>query len=212
MRVIRRSDGTDFVTGLRSVRFLLLAGVLALSIAALGVPTASALGLGADVGVTITVSNATPNVGDTITYTITVSNAGPSLATGVSVQDKLPAGLTFVSATPSQGTYHLLDRRLGRRDDAFGRVADARDQGQGRLAGGADGRGESVFGRVGSEHREQLREHQGDPAAGRSDGRADRRSQRPESGGPGDVHRHRPRQRPEPGDERERHGPCCPRG
>src|SRR5262249_7505674 len=32
-------------------------------------------------------------------------NAGPDAATGVQLTDLLPAGLTFVSATPSQGTY-----------------------------------------------------------------------------------------------------------
>ena len=32
--------------------------------------------------------------------------AGPSTATDVQVTDLLPAGLTFVSATPSQGTYN----------------------------------------------------------------------------------------------------------
>lgn len=36
--------------------------------------------------------------GGTIVYTITVANAGPSTATGVVVQDPLPAGETFVSA------------------------------------------------------------------------------------------------------------------
>jgi Domain of unknown function DUF11 len=34
-----------------------------------------------------------------------VANNGPATATGVTGTDLLPAGLTFVSATPSQGTY-----------------------------------------------------------------------------------------------------------
>src|SRR5262249_41456900 len=46
-----------------------------------------------------------PNVGDTVTFTVALSNAGPDAATDVNVQDLLPSGLTFVSATPSQGTY-----------------------------------------------------------------------------------------------------------
>jgi uncharacterized repeat protein (TIGR01451 family) len=37
-------------------------------------------------------------------YDIAVANAGPSLAAGVTVSDTLPAGATFVSATPSQGS------------------------------------------------------------------------------------------------------------
>ncbi len=59
----------------------------------------------ADLSVTKTVSDATPNVGDQITFTVTLSNQGPDDATGVQMTDLLPAGLTFVSATPGQGTY-----------------------------------------------------------------------------------------------------------
>ena len=39
-----------------------------------------------------------------VTYNIAVSNAGPNPALAVIVTDVLPAGTTFVSATPSQGT------------------------------------------------------------------------------------------------------------
>jgi uncharacterized repeat protein (TIGR01451 family) len=39
-----------------------------------------------------------------LTYTLNVSNAGPDPATNVVLTDVLPAGMTFVSATPSQGT------------------------------------------------------------------------------------------------------------
>ena len=59
----------------------------------------------ADLSLAKTVSNATPNVGDTITFTVTLTDLGPATATGAQVTDLLPAGLTFVSATPSQGTY-----------------------------------------------------------------------------------------------------------
>src|SRR5262245_23328574 len=59
-----------------------------------------------DLALTKTVSNATPNVGDAITFTITLTNNGPTAtAAGVTVTDLLPAGLTFISATPSQGSY-----------------------------------------------------------------------------------------------------------
>ena len=43
-------------------------------------------------------------VGSPLTYTLTATNNGPSPATGVTVTDTLPANVTFVSATPSQGT------------------------------------------------------------------------------------------------------------
>jgi uncharacterized repeat protein (TIGR01451 family)/CSLREA domain-containing protein len=43
-------------------------------------------------------------VGNNLTYTMAVENNGPSNATGVTMTDTLPAGVTFVSATPSQGT------------------------------------------------------------------------------------------------------------
>ncbi|MBD1936322.1 DUF11 domain-containing protein [Microcoleus sp. FACHB-68] len=59
----------------------------------------------ADLSLAKTVDNANPSVGQTIAYTVTLSNTGPANATGVQVTDQIPAGLTFVSATPSQGTY-----------------------------------------------------------------------------------------------------------
>jgi uncharacterized repeat protein (TIGR01451 family) len=43
-------------------------------------------------------------VGNNLTYTITASNAGPNAALAATVTDVLPAGATFVSAAPSQGT------------------------------------------------------------------------------------------------------------
>ncbi|MGD6006379.1 DUF11 domain-containing protein, partial [Xanthomonas citri pv. citri] len=60
----------------------------------------------ADLAVVKTASSATPVVGTNVTFTITLTNNGPSAAAGVNVNDQLPAGYTFVSATPSLGTYH----------------------------------------------------------------------------------------------------------
>ena len=59
----------------------------------------------ADIGVTKTVDDPVPPVGATVTYTISATNEGPDAATRVVVGDTLPAGLVFVGATPSQGTY-----------------------------------------------------------------------------------------------------------
>ena len=59
----------------------------------------------ADLGLAKTVSNRTPNVGDVVAFTVTLSNKGPDAATNVQVSDPLPAGLVFMSATPSQGAY-----------------------------------------------------------------------------------------------------------
>jgi uncharacterized repeat protein (TIGR01451 family)/fimbrial isopeptide formation D2 family protein len=59
----------------------------------------------ADLAVSKTVDDATPNVGDSVTFTITLENLGPSAAANVSLTDTLPAGLGFVSAAPSVGTF-----------------------------------------------------------------------------------------------------------
>lgn len=55
----------------------------------------------ADLSVSKTVSNASPASGTAISYTLQVTNAAssPQTATGVIVNDLLPAGVTFVSAT-----------------------------------------------------------------------------------------------------------------
>ncbi|MEZ4901426.1 MAG: SdrD B-like domain-containing protein [Spirosomataceae bacterium] len=51
----------------------------------------------ADLSLTKTVSNTTPNQNDNVTYTIKVKNDGPSIATNVEVSDTLRAGLQYVS-------------------------------------------------------------------------------------------------------------------
>ena len=62
---------------------------------------ATVTGAQADLSLTKTASNATTPVGQNVTFTLVLSNSGPSAATGVQVTDRLPAGLTFVSASPA---------------------------------------------------------------------------------------------------------------
>ncbi|AKQ44457.1 hypothetical protein TH63_00485 [Rufibacter radiotolerans] len=59
----------------------------------------------AELAVTNTASAATYSNGQTATFTVKVQNNGPDAATGVVVEDKLPAGLTFVNAVASSGAY-----------------------------------------------------------------------------------------------------------
>jgi len=59
----------------------------------------------ADLVLTKTVNNAAPVVKDTVIFTLIVNNNGPDTAVGVTVNDKLPAGLTYVSSVANFGTY-----------------------------------------------------------------------------------------------------------
>ena len=52
--------------------------------------------------------------GDTVVYTIGVTNLGPDDASGVVVTDSVPAGLTFVSAVPGQGSWSTASSCLSR--------------------------------------------------------------------------------------------------
>jgi uncharacterized repeat protein (TIGR01451 family) len=58
-----------------------------------------------DLELTKTADNPTPQLGDQITLTLGITNKGPGIASSIQVTDLLPQGLTFISATPEQGTY-----------------------------------------------------------------------------------------------------------
>ena len=59
-----------------------------------------------DLQVIKTVSNNSPNEGDTIVYRITIENNGPTDATGVSIEDVLPTGVTYVGHFANTGNYN----------------------------------------------------------------------------------------------------------
>ena len=67
---------------------------------------ASATSPQADLSLSQTVDNPTPNLAEVITFTIVISNNGPSKATNVVVSDLLPLGLILSSTMPSQGRYN----------------------------------------------------------------------------------------------------------
>jgi len=58
-----------------------------------------------DLSLTKNVDDTTPDEAQHVTYTVTLTNGGPDPATGNVVTDLLPAGVTYVSHTPSQGSY-----------------------------------------------------------------------------------------------------------
>ena len=60
----------------------------------------------ADLQLAMSNSNPTPAVGDVITFNVEVGNIGPiDYRAGATIQDVLPAGLTFVSTSSSTGSY-----------------------------------------------------------------------------------------------------------
>lgn len=59
----------------------------------------------ADLSVSKRATGPRPNTLNQATYTVGVHNAGPDPATGVIVGERLPAGSTLLSSTPSKGTY-----------------------------------------------------------------------------------------------------------
>jgi uncharacterized repeat protein (TIGR01451 family) len=59
----------------------------------------------ADLALTKSVDDPAPVPGGTVEYTVTLTNNGPNTAIGVQISDPLPAGVTFVSASTTQGTY-----------------------------------------------------------------------------------------------------------
>ena len=57
----------------------------------------------ADLSLTKVASNSAPDVGSTVTYTLTLTNGGPAAATGITVADVLPVGLSYVAGSIAGG-------------------------------------------------------------------------------------------------------------
>ena len=64
----------------------------------------------ADLAIVKTVDEANPLENTNINFTISLTNNGGEKATEVVVSEALPAGLTLVEATPSQGTYNQITK------------------------------------------------------------------------------------------------------
>ncbi len=71
-----------------------------------GIASSSFTVQSADLKVSIALDNATPNENDPVTYTIILTDNGPVNATGVTVTDDLPQGVTYVSSKADEGSYN----------------------------------------------------------------------------------------------------------
>ncbi|MFC7247636.1 hypothetical protein ACFQO7_34670 [Catellatospora aurea] len=76
----------------------------------------------ADLSLTKT-GDATADAGTDLTYLITVTNSGPSTARDVVVRDTMPAGVTFVSVSPSVGSCTNGQPNGGRLECGLGNLA-----------------------------------------------------------------------------------------
>ncbi|MGO9269700.1 MAG: Calx-beta domain-containing protein [Terriglobia bacterium] len=70
----------------------------------LNLTTAGVVPAAADVGLAMTASTAAVVATSNLTYTLTLTNYGPSAATSIVVTDALPAGMAYVSSSPSVGS------------------------------------------------------------------------------------------------------------
>jgi uncharacterized repeat protein (TIGR01451 family) len=93
------------------MRLSIVAGIAAVGGMIAWAPT-QALAATADLSVDKSDGPDPVTVGGELTYTIEVANAGPDSASGVALEDKLPAKVDFGSAVPSQGSCERKGRNV----------------------------------------------------------------------------------------------------
>jgi uncharacterized repeat protein (TIGR01451 family) len=82
-------------------------GPLAVNSDYIGIDSLALTGPPVDLAITKSVDIPSPQfLGAVVTFTLSVTNSGTNPATNVTVNDLLPAGLQFLSATASQGSYN----------------------------------------------------------------------------------------------------------
>jgi uncharacterized repeat protein (TIGR01451 family) len=65
----------------------------------------------ADIAVTVASTPQTANQGETLTYTVTVTNNGPDTSPSVVVDVPIPANVTYLNGTASQGSYSTVTKK-----------------------------------------------------------------------------------------------------
>jgi uncharacterized repeat protein (TIGR01451 family) len=94
------STNATVVAGTYTVKVTGTSGTLSHTASA----TLVALAPSADLAISTTASAASVTLGNNVTFSLSVTNNGPTGASGVVVSDTLPAGLSLVSVSATQGT------------------------------------------------------------------------------------------------------------
>ena len=101
--VFPSDDRRDFVGTWANYPFY-RSGIVAITTMEPGIGFFTLRPLFADLAVTVTDAPDPVALGDNVTYTFTVRNQGPTWSSNTTFTDTVPTDMTFVSATPSQGS------------------------------------------------------------------------------------------------------------